>query len=623
MKKLLTVLTVLLILLSSGCAKQETSVEEIPQGTNKYPTVYDDTILFKDEDEFYKELEVFKTWAQEFDQYRGKLDTPDGLYGYVSTMYDVERTKQYDRLNAYINFGKSAFPLNEKYERLGNLLYDAVDGFFNSKAYFDGEFSAIPYEKRIELFSDDRLIEYQETFYPYLVEDLTALDEQFLEAYNNATISLGRQKHIFDTLANFEMPKVEYKLKNGETIFVDSGNYDSILASTIIDYEDKVKIFDAWWKNVSQYKNTLTLLLETQLLEQYADAKTFGYDSTKYMALSNVGFNEDIIQILIDNVKKYTNEHAKYYSLFGDKDGKYYTFSKTVSLADGDYKLSYDDGVDEVLDALSIFGDEYINNLKGMFNSGHVDVYPNEFKSSGAFEMGDFVGQYPFVLLNYRGTIADVADIAHEMGHACYDILCNQNQQIYDWGSATFTHEVASITNELIYYQYRVNNAKSDDEKICALEQMLARFSTDLFNTTMWQEMEIYCHEIVENGGTLNSDDLCNKWTELSKEYYGDNYVQGDYGQYRWLTLQCLYNNYYEYTYATAICYATVLSQQIINNVPGAKDNYLEFLKLGGSVPSIYALSVAGIDVYDDTIYAKTVEYFGELVEELANLIKK
>ena len=79
-------------------------------------------------------------------------------------------------------------------------------------------------------------------------------------------------------------------------------------------------------------------------------------------------------------------------------------------------------------------------------------------------------------MFNYNGTLTDVSTLSHETGHACYDILCNRNQSLYNWGAATFTHEVASLTNEMIFYNYMIDNAKTDEEKIKILRNRLIFF---------------------------------------------------------------------------------------------------------------------------------------------------
>ena len=486
--------------------------------------------------------------------------------------------------------------------------------------------ATIPYEKRVEIISDERMEKYRPLCISYLQENISTIDEatnRAIQAYNLGTITYGRASRLFDTFVNYEMPDTEYKLKNGETIFISDSNLSSYMGG---DYDDSTKlgIFDAYWGNVSQYKNTLASLIETELMEQYSNAQFYGYDNTRDLALDNLQLEQDIIQKIIDFAHKYSNTNIEYSKLYSSTDGKYYTYGKMKRLST--YKptyIEYDDGIDEIIDALSVLGKEYIDTFKEIITSGQVDVYPAENKASGALQIGNFAGLNPFLMLNYKGTTSDVADIAHEMGHACYSKLTDEHTEMYYWNPPTFTQEVASITNELIYYYYKINNAKTDEERMYHIEQCLSRWTSDMINGCFWQEFENYCHEIVESGNHLDPDDLCDKWAQLTKEYYGEDVNLGQYGQYRWATLKSIINNYYQYSYATSICYATVLSLKIINNEPNAVDNYLEFLKAGRSVSPAEALKIAGIDIYGTNDYNDAFYQFAKLVNELKELKNK
>ena len=50
------------------------------------------------------------------------------------------------------------------------------------------------------------------------------MDCTLVDTYNNATISHGNMNKLRDTLVNFEMPVVEYKLKDGGWAFCSGGD---------------------------------------------------------------------------------------------------------------------------------------------------------------------------------------------------------------------------------------------------------------------------------------------------------------------------------------------------------------------------------------------------------------
>jgi oligoendopeptidase F len=84
--------------------------------------------------------------------------------------------------------------------------------------------------------------------------------------------------------------------------------------------------------------------------------------------------------------------------------------------------------VDEVTRSLSVLGEDYVLHFTKMVNSGHVDVYPTETKRSGAAENTYSKDYLPWVYFNYKGYSEDISNIAHEFGHAVYDMYSVENQ---------------------------------------------------------------------------------------------------------------------------------------------------------------------------------------------------
>ena len=119
-------------------------------------------------------------------------------------------------------------------------------------------------------------------------------------------------------------------------------------------------------------------------------------------------------------------------------------------LSNADHLEGYVRKAEEVTEALGVLGDEYTDTFSEIFESGHVDVYPTDTKTTGAFEVDAGEGYLPWILFNYNGYSSDVSTIAHEGGHAVYSAFTIDNQdEIYE-ENTIFTHEVASMTNELL-----------------------------------------------------------------------------------------------------------------------------------------------------------------------------
>ena len=282
--------------------------------------------------------------------------------------------------------------------------------------------------------------------------------------------------------------------------------------------------------------------------------------------------------------------------------------------------IEYDDAVDDVRKALSVLGDDYIALYDEMVSSSRIDVYPAQNKISGGFSLS-INGADPYILLNYYGSDTDVSTLAHEIGHAIYSMMSADTQNPTYANATIFTQEVASTTNELLYYNYKMNNAADDEEKLYYLEELLDMFTNTFFYQLIYAEFEDNVYAAIEAGESLDAEQLSDKWTEVFKTYRGDSVVWLDGARYQWASISHLYYDYYVYKYATDVCYAAAICKAITEKQPNAVENYLDFLKLGSSDSAVNLLSVAGVNPLDESTYKDAMEYFSGLVDEYEAII--
>ena len=166
-----------------------------------------------------------------------------------------------------------------------------------------------------------------------------------------------------------------------------------------------------------------------------------------------------------------------------------------------------------------------------------------------------------------------------------------------------------------------MNNAADEDERLFYLENLLSMFSGTFFIQMWYAEFEDYLYQIVESGYSLDAEDLGDKWMELTELYRSDAIRSYPDSRYQWADIPHFYYVYYVYQYASAVCYAASIAERILSQEEGAVDDYLTFLKLGGSASPEDLLSTAGIDPMDETTYQEALDYFGGLVDTYEELV--
>jgi oligoendopeptidase F len=87
-----------------------------------------------------------------------------------------------------------------------------------------------------------------------------------------------------------------------------------------------------------------------------------------------------------------------------------------------------------------------------------------------------------------------------------------------------------------------------------------------------------------------------------------------------WTEFGHLYETFYVYQYATGISAAHALADGVLSGKPGAAQNYLSFLKAGGSLYPLDALKLAGVDMTTPDAVEKTYAVLAGYVDRLEKL---
>ena len=162
-----------------------------------------------------------------------------------------------------------------------------------------------------------------------------------------------------------------------------------------------------------------------------------------------------------------------------------------------------------------------------------------------------------------------------------------------------------------------IKNARNNKEKAYYISMYLDFIKNTLYTQTMYAEFEDYIHETVENNKQINALVLNDKWSMLLKKYYGEDFEVDPLSMVGWARIPHFYNSFYVYKYATGCCSAVSCAQDILKNGP---DNYLNFLKKGGSDYPLNLLKSNNIDLNSQKPIKNTIKKFDELVNELEKL---
>jgi len=356
-----------------------------------------------------------------------------------------------------------------------------------------------------------------------------------------------------------------------------------------------------------------------------SNAKILNFNSSLEASLYSDNVSTDVYNNLIDTVNNNLHILYKYYDLKKevlelDELHLYDIYLELIKELDKEY--SYEEAKELVINALSVLGDDYINNLKKAFDEKWIDVYNNVGKRSGAYSSG-FYDTNPFVLLNYESKLKDVSTLAHELGHSMHTYYSCKNNTYNNSSYKIFVAEVASTVNELLLNKYLLKHSTDDKEKLYILNSLLELFKGTIFRQVMFAEFERDMHKKHENGEILTHDLLSNEYYKLNQKYFGPNVVVDEQIKYEWERIPHFYYNFYVYKYAIGLSAACYIVDGILNNRENALENYLNFLKSGGSDYPVNELKIAGVDITSPEVIESAIKTFDNTINEMKKLIKK
>lgn len=589
------------------------------------PTKWDLTCLYADEDAFEADMKRAEELIPEIEKLRGTLNSVEGILNDLENPALLEEKAILNKAAMYAKFLNALDPTDPWAVKATARYNDVFRKQAIAYAFEDAEIMQMPLEKRIEIFSDERLAPYAYVMKKYTDPDYVVLSEDAMtvKALMKSAQNQLETRNILDFA---ELPVPTFTYPDGTEGKLTEEEFSRIVGSDEYDRDFRKEITMLHYSIRAPYVNTFASLLEGVMRGNWAEAQIKGYDSSRAAALADTDVSPEVYDRIIEFAHDMLPQMYKYFEAKKEIEGLDEMMTFDIRKMVSDYsprQISYEEAVNMGRAGVAVWGDDYLEKFDEIIESPHIDVYPADRKAGGAFELLDGNETTPFVLYNFDGTEPYTSTIVHEMGHAVYSEYSAENQNVFNNAPTIFTQEVASTANEIMFHRYMIENAKSDEEKLYWLEQEIALFNQSIFNQCLFAEFEDYCYKTIEGGGALSADDLSDKYLELLRLYYGDNFTIPDEAGTGWTSIDHFFNNYYVYQYATSITYAASICNRVDEKGQEETDAYIDFLKAGKSADPATLLSIAGVDPLDDATYDAAGKLISDLIDEFIATAQK
>ena len=391
------------------------------------------------------------------------------------------------------------------------------------------------------------------------------------------------------------------------------------------DRDVRRRAYEQFYGTYKAHEQTIATLYAGSVKQDIFNARVRGFDNALDAALYRDDVPRSVYTGLIDSVHKALPTLHRYYSLrkrvLGLDELRHYDVYVPLVSSVKTHK-TYEEAAEIVKNALKPLGEDYVRTIyKGITTDRWVDRYENKGKRSGAFSSGGFIGA-PYILLNYKeDVLGDVFTLAHEGGHSMHSYYSKRNNPFLCYDYTIFEAEVASTFNEQLVAKYLTDNAESPEMKTYIIAKQIDDIIATLFRQTMFAEFELLCHTQQEQGQPLTASTLRSTYRGLLETYFGPEMKFEETSDLEGMRIPHFYNAYYVYKYSTGISAAIALSERVLNGGKKELEDYLGFLKSGGSKFPIQTLKGAGVDMSTQEPVDAATRKFANLLDQLEKLI--
>ncbi len=582
---------------------------------------WDLTAIYKTNDDWHKDLEKAKKEVKKINNYHNFLDSATNLLEFLEFTNQLERLL--NKLYYYAHLNYDTDTTNTKYQEMTTLITDIMTEYSELSAFIIPTFISKDYsliEKYIKDLKELKDYEYNlKNIYRYKEHTLDEKTEKIISTLSN---TISNAANIYEVLSDSDLTFGIIKDENGNDVELTHSNYVTYLQSSNRDVRKNA--FNLMYDKYAEFKNTIAATYIGDIDTNIALAKIRNYPSAREASLFDDNVDTKIYDNLITTVSNNLEPLFEYYNLKKqilnlDEMHLYDIYADIVEVKDLN-SFTFDEAKNMVVEALNVLGDDYINDLKKAFDQRWIDIYNNKGKRSGAYSSG-FYDTYPYVLLNFEGKLDDVSTLAHELGHSMHTYYSCKNNSFQNSNYKIFVAEVASTVNELLLAKYLLKTLDDKDSKLYILNQLLDLFKGTIYRQTMFAEFERNIYQKREEKQALTNEILCDEYYKLNKKYFGNDIIIDDKIKYEWERIPHFYYDFYVYKYATGLSSACYIIDGILNNRENALENYLKFLKTGGSMDPVDELKIAGVDIEKPEVIESAIKMFKDILEETKELL--
>lgn len=597
----------LLVLISSFLTAQN-YYEERDSIPDKYK--WDMTLLFDDWRHWEKVYQKTETGVNAY-AVEDTFNTASGMYEELYTIDTL--SNRISKLSLYV---KMLLDVNREDEFASKQQHKLM--LLNNKFYLKTGW-LYPYIQKIKpdtfykwLNNYPKLKNY-EYYYRNILRDSAHIISQKMEAtISNFDYGIYGFFDAYNAIMLHDNKQAEINI-NDSLVPLTSVAYANIMLNEE-NREIRKKAYLQARKKYNSNKNTIAALLSGALSMQYAYAQAYNFDSSIESVLDSDSIPVELYTNLIGIIKQNTAPLQKYHKLrakaLGISDYSPYDTGIRIALP----KVKYDIEFAKELISKSVepLGSIYKSKTDKCLNNRTIDYFENKNKLTGVAYCTHYYGSPPFILTSYGGSLKDIYDLIHELGHGVHADYSMENQSISTYESSIFIDEITSTFNELLLTDYLLNNWQGNESKLYLLETAINNIEY-YYKSALHADFVYQLYDKVENRTEITASELDQLYAYIYSDFYGESISLIDSSSW------CAYGivDFYDYQYVTSMTASLKFFEEFKSNRKSdVLENYMSLLKAGGNDYPLNQLEKAGVDLMNAETYSAISEYMSLLVDE-------
>ena len=554
-----------------------------------------------------------ETKADDFESFREKLTADIDFEDFMEAIKDLEAMHQAaSKLGSYPGLWFAADTQSQQAQALYARVQQFMAKVQNQTLFFSLWWKELPEEKTTTLMSRSDgysyWLEEMRHFKPYT---LTEPEEKIINIKDvNGIDALVK---LYDSITNRYVFKVEV---DGEIKEMTRGQLMVLVRSA--NPEHRAAAYQELYRVFGDDGPILGQMYQIRIRDWRAEAVDLrGYKSPISTRNLVNDLPDEIVNTLLEVCEDNADIFQRYFKLKAKWLGvdKLRRYDIYAPVAESDKEYDFNKGVDLTIEAFNDFSPQIAELAKKVFDEEHIDSEVRKGKEDGAFCASVVPGHTPYVKVNYQGKAADVATLAHELGHAIHAMLAFDHN-VFTFHSSLPMAENASTFAEMLL----VDRLLELEDDPAVRRDILFRQVDDAYATIMRQiffaMFEVTAHDMVAEGATI--DQLSEAYYENIQKQFGDAVELSEEFKWEWVSIpHFMHVPFYVYAYSFGQLLVLSLYKQYKEEGESFKPRYIKVLEAGGSASPVAICAEAGLDITKAEFWQGGFDVIKDLVTEL------